>query len=149
MIIRFFCWDPLHPKTNQKLKIEYSTFLYKHLLTICHHELWITIEFNVHNRNFVSNFYSKMESHNYEHYRNLTLMFFFEKLLEKGGKWENPFRLFWFKFCAELRWCSVKFSSFWYSRCFNSFKLYLNIFSWGQKYWKYYNCFNVRNTNKE
>lgn len=26
-----------------------------------------------------------MESHNYEHYRNLTLMFFFEKLLEKGG----------------------------------------------------------------
>jgi len=27
----------------------------------------------------------KMESHDYEHYRNLTLMFFFEKLLEKGG----------------------------------------------------------------
>ena len=27
-----------------------------------------------------------MESHDYEHYRNLTLMFFFEKLLEKGGK---------------------------------------------------------------
>ena len=26
-----------------------------------------------------------MESHDYEHYRNLTLMFFFEKLLEKGG----------------------------------------------------------------
>ena len=30
-----------------------------------------------------------MESHNYEHYRNLTLMFFFEKLLEKGGEWEE------------------------------------------------------------
>ena len=28
----------------------------------------------------------KMESHDYEHYRNLTLMFFFEKLLEKGGE---------------------------------------------------------------
>lgn len=27
-----------------------------------------------------------MESHDYEHYRNLTLMFFFEKLLEKGEK---------------------------------------------------------------
>ena len=27
-----------------------------------------------------------MESQDYEHYRNLTLMFFFEKLLEKGGK---------------------------------------------------------------
>ena len=27
-----------------------------------------------------------MESHDYEHYRNLTLMFFFEKLLEKGGE---------------------------------------------------------------
>ena len=28
----------------------------------------------------------RMESHDYEHYRNLTLMFFFEKLLEKGGE---------------------------------------------------------------
>jgi exonuclease 3'-5' domain-containing protein 1 len=26
-----------------------------------------------------------MESQDYEHFRNLTLMFFFEKLLEKGG----------------------------------------------------------------
>ena len=30
-----------------------------------------------------------MESHDYEHYRNLTLMFFFEKLLEKGGEQEG------------------------------------------------------------
>ena len=30
----------------------------------------------------------RMESHDYEHYRNLTLMFFFEKLLEKGGEKE-------------------------------------------------------------
>ena len=29
---------------------------------------------------------ARMESHDYEHYRNLTLMFFFEKLLEKGGE---------------------------------------------------------------
>ena len=28
----------------------------------------------------------RMESQDYEHYRNLTLMFFFEKLLEKGGE---------------------------------------------------------------
>ena len=34
-----------------------------------------------------------MESHDYEHYRNLTLMFFFEKLLEKGG--ENRMRIGW------------------------------------------------------
>lgn len=26
-----------------------------------------------------------MESHDYEHYRNLTLMFFLEKLVDKGG----------------------------------------------------------------
>ena len=32
-----------------------------------------------------------MESHDYEHYRNLTLMFFFEKLLEKGGEIEEKF----------------------------------------------------------
>ena len=31
-------------------------------------------------------FCERMESHDYEHYRNLTLMFFFEKLLEKGGE---------------------------------------------------------------
>ena len=31
-------------------------------------------------------FLAIMESHDYEHYRNLTLMFFFEKLLEKGGE---------------------------------------------------------------
>ena len=29
---------------------------------------------------------ARMESHDYEHYRNLTLMFFFEKLLENGGE---------------------------------------------------------------
>ncbi len=27
-----------------------------------------------------------MESEDYEHYRNLTLMFFLEKLVDKGGK---------------------------------------------------------------
>ena len=34
---------------------------------------------------FIQVFLAIMESHDYEHYRNLTLMFFFEKLLEKGG----------------------------------------------------------------
>ena len=33
----------------------------------------------------------EMESQDYEHYRNLTLMFFFEKLLEKGGKFKFSF----------------------------------------------------------
>ena len=28
-----------------------------------------------------------MESQDYEHYRNLTLMFFLEKLVDKGGKY--------------------------------------------------------------
>ena len=34
----------------------------------------------------ISSDWRKMESQDYEHHRNLTLMFFFEKLLEKGGK---------------------------------------------------------------
>ena len=32
-----------------------------------------------------------MESQDYEHHRNLTLMFFFEKLLEKGGERNSIF----------------------------------------------------------
>jgi hypothetical protein len=35
-----------------------------------------------------------MESQDYEHYRNLTLMFFLEKLVDKGGKLEPEIILF-------------------------------------------------------
>ena len=37
-------------------------------------------------QNKIQKNFQEMESQDYEHYRNLTLMFFFEKLLEKGGK---------------------------------------------------------------
>ena len=36
----------------------------------------------------------RMESQDYEHYRNLTLMFFLEKLVDKGG--ENSFTVLYF-----------------------------------------------------
>ena len=49
---------------------------------------------------------ARMESHDYEHYRNLTLMFFFEKLLEKGG--DNQMEIRWN--CGEK--CDNQFPKF-------------------------------------
>ena len=42
----------------------------------------------------------RMESQDYEHYRNLTLMFFLEKLVDKGG--ENSFTVLYFNVLSLL-----------------------------------------------
>ena len=47
-----------------------------------------------------------MESQDYEHHRNLTLMFFFEKLLEKGGKcfliFKNLFYIYFLRISSNV-----------------------------------------------
>ena len=53
----------------------------------------------------------RMESHDYEHYRNLTLMFFFEKLLEKGGEESRLFRWkIWGWNLNQKRGCEEKYA---------------------------------------